>query len=394
MNNGYIYLRNHNSYINVYKLGRTKILYYRDFNYATGEYIRGKFIFVIKILDNQKYDDIYVENLLQKYFKHYHLQKDGGCEFYNKQIINEIIPLLESTNIKFKVLTEKEIEYELLINNTNKINAINVIKKYYKQYLKNKIIKPRDYQFDIINKACIFFQSNDKGILVEPCGIGKTLIALWIAKQMNYKNILIGVPYLEIKKQWQNIIPKIFNNNENIIITTYTSSVNYLKQEFDIIILDECHHLTTTNMDNYNKETNTYIQILKIKCKKQLALTATLKEVEDLSNNVISNNNNKYFGDIIDRRCLSWAIKNNIICDYELLTLLCKDIYNKDMLYVSAYSALQSITNNYSHHILIYSNNTTNAKKIIKYIEELLTNKVFIIDDLYYSNYNSELSNK
>jgi hypothetical protein len=69
-NNGFIYIKHHIYFTNdnICKLGRTKD---RDNNYATNEYIRGNFILVIEILDNQIYDDIYIEKLLQKYFKCY-----------------------------------------------------------------------------------------------------------------------------------------------------------------------------------------------------------------------------------------------------------------------------------------------------------------------------------
>jgi hypothetical protein len=66
-NNGYIYIRYHHYYNNICKLGKTKNIYDRDTTYATSEYIRGYFILVIEILNNQIYDDTFVEKLLQKY---------------------------------------------------------------------------------------------------------------------------------------------------------------------------------------------------------------------------------------------------------------------------------------------------------------------------------------
>ena len=74
MNNGYIYIRNHiyYEYDTVCKLGRSKNIPDRDNNYATTEYRRGQFKLVIEILNNQKYNDMYVEKLLQIHFKKYH----------------------------------------------------------------------------------------------------------------------------------------------------------------------------------------------------------------------------------------------------------------------------------------------------------------------------------
>jgi hypothetical protein len=92
MNNGYIYIRHHIYYKNdnICKLGKTKNIPDRDNCYATGEYIRGYFILVIEILNDQIYDDTYVEKLLQKYFRNYHIKYNGGSEFYKSNIIDEI----------------------------------------------------------------------------------------------------------------------------------------------------------------------------------------------------------------------------------------------------------------------------------------------------------------
>ena len=69
-NNGFIYIRQHINYNNdnICKLGKTKNILDRDNCYATGEYIRGKFILVLKIENNQIFDDTNVEKILKRYF--------------------------------------------------------------------------------------------------------------------------------------------------------------------------------------------------------------------------------------------------------------------------------------------------------------------------------------
>ena len=89
-------------------------------------------------------------------------------------------------------------------------------------------------------------------------------------------------------------------------------------------ILDEAHHLVTDDV-KIAEETKSYIHIIKVLSIKQIALTATLKQIENAADNVISNDNVEYFGDIIDRRCLLWAIKENIICDYVIQTIITND---------------------------------------------------------------------
>ena len=108
---GYIYIRsdisNHSD--NVCKLGQTNCIAERDFQYSTGEYIRGIFLLVIEILD-EKYNHVFIEKLLQLNFEKYHMKRNGGNEYYKNNIINEIIPFLINKKIKHKILTNKEIE--------------------------------------------------------------------------------------------------------------------------------------------------------------------------------------------------------------------------------------------------------------------------------------------
>ena len=136
-NNGFVYIRQHIYYDNdkICKLDKSKNIYDRDNNYATSEYRRGKFSLVIEILNNQQFDDTYVEKLLQRYFKNYHSKKDGGSEFYQNKIINEIVPFLSNTSIKFKVLSDKE------INNLIHQERIRKFKDLLKQFFHNRQLK-------------------------------------------------------------------------------------------------------------------------------------------------------------------------------------------------------------------------------------------------------------
>jgi superfamily II DNA or RNA helicase len=212
-------------------------------------------------------------------------------------------------------------------------------------------LMPRDDQEKIINKSVLHFQDNAKGLLVVPCGAGKTLLSLWIVQKLNLKTVLIGVPNLLLLKQWESKTKYIFrdvphfiiaggitendlseflkvNNKNCIIITTYMSSnkvLNVSKLQnftFDIKINDECHHLTSAKIDIEGQENQRNLKLLRMYKKmlsvpsiKQLSLTATLKNVSNCQNepNIISNDNIEQFGDIIIRKSLLWAIKKNIV---------------------------------------------------------------------------------
>jgi len=439
---GYIYIRNHTSYdeYNCCKLGKADNIPNRDGVYATGEIKRGYFELVIE-MDNSNIT--LIEKMLQRYFNSlgFHIKFDGGNEFYNTEIINLIIPYLEKTNIKFKVLSKNEIDNLIRTHYIKKLIAKHQIKN--KTHItcfnltNNEIVNyvPREDQHIIINKAFEYLQTNDKGLLVLMCGVGKTLISLWITQKLESNSIIIGVPNKLLLKQWEIIIQKIFTyvpylivysninvedvqcflenhgNNKCIIITTYASSYKIynatkkLNFRFDMKINDEAHHLTSHNM-NISNTNKSYIKMLNIESYKQLSLTATLKQLDnDCDNdNIISNDNVSYFGEIIDKKCLLHAINENIICDYVIQSIVTNDedlnikfIENTDndkRLFLSAFAALKSISTGSTHHLLIYANNMNNSVTIIKYIKLLLENKYFNIPDIFYSKYDSEMNKK
>ena len=439
---GYIYIRSHPSYdiYNAIKLGKTINIPDRDTQYSTGEIMKGKFTDVFEVsIKNLDILDI----LLKHTFKEYNIKYTGGTEFYNKKIINMIEPYLKTLNIMYKKLNEQEINNlvrcnrykdNILNNNININELVNRLDKLNK--LNTFKFIPRDYQNEIIDKSINHFKKYDKGLLVISCGCGKTLISLWITQQLNLNTILIGVPNKLLLEQWKKIICELFinipyllvsdniniedikqfiqnNKNRCIIITTYSSTYKIynatqnIKFVFDMKINDEAHHLTGDNL-NISKTTKKYIQMFNIKCNKQLSLTATLKQLNNGDNDdIISNDNIKYFGNIIDKRSLLWAINNNIVCDYVIQTIIPNNEQlneqlinfniidkNNRRMFLSAFASLKSISNINTHHLLIYSNNKENSKKIIGHIKKLLDNKYFDIPDLYYSDYNSEMNTK
>jgi predicted helicase len=451
---GYIYVRSNElcDIHDCYKLGRTQNILERENNYITSEIYRGHFKNIYEIYN---YDIEKCERILFRDLKDFNIYKGAGKEYYKKCSIENIEKIFNKKCIKYKILSVNEINNLTRIkrekNNSDdsdekielcdlygcEVLSENIEEEYYED-IETKYIKidykPREYQKVIISKALSHLTLNNKGILALTCGIGKTLISLWITKELNAKTIVIGVPNILLLKQWKSTINSLFNNipilivsknielrdiieflnknsNDFIIITTYASSYK-VKNAFKdtsiipfIKILDEMHHLTSHNINEDKRRS--YVNILKIQSHKQLSLTATLKILENKGNYsdndiIISNDNIKYFGDIIDKKCLLWAINENIICDYviqTIITVVDKLEYhlnkfniindNDKRLFLSAFSSLKSIFENHSHHLLIYSNNMNNSMKIIEYIKLLIEDKYFIIPDLYYSSYHS-----
>lgn len=301
---------------------------------------------------------------------------------------------------------------------------------------KSPIYIPRPDQTLIVNESINYFQTHDKGMLILMCGVGKTLISLWTTQQLHCNKLIIGVPNKLLLKQWEMVISKLFPecpilcvsggvrendiqqflekyNDRCIFITTYSSShkVNAVLEiipfKFDMKIQDEVHHLTSQNLQ-LSKKTKSYIHMLHIPSTKQLSLTATIKQIESMDDdNMVSNDNIEQFGEIIDRKCLLWAIQNKIVCDYVIQTIITNEDQFEDQLqqfnitdendkrlFLSAYASLKSINDGHSHHLLIYSNNKHNSLKLVQFINMLIDKKYFELPELFYSNYHSEMTHK
>jgi|688.fasta_scaffold17596_13 superfamily II DNA or RNA helicase len=434
---GYIYVRTHYSYevYNACKLGKASNIPERDSQYATGEIVRGCFEVVFELDNNIIMSEI--EKNLQCKFRDLNIKKNAGTEFYSKRIIELIEPYFISIGLKYKKLSNEEISK--LIRSYRIQKSFKKIMNSFITYSKNNKYIPRKDQAIIIEKAVKHFHINNKGILVLMCGVGKTLISLWITQQLKLNTIVIGVPNTLLLKQWEQSVHNIFNsipclivsgginndtimnfieNNRNkcIIITTYSSahkvysSTQQINFTFKMGINDEVHHLTTNNLNNLNEDDKkTYVKMLKINCEKRLSLTATLKLLENKENLrddeiIVSNDSIEFFGEIIERKSLLWTIRQNIICDYVIQSFITNEekleqqFYkfnivedNDKRLFLSAFASLKSIYEYHSHHLLIYSNDMKNSSKLVEYIKLLLNNNYFEIEGLYYSKYHSEM---
>jgi len=320
-----IYIRR-NKYYNIYnacKLGRTYNIPERDNQYITGEIERGYFSDVYEI----KYNNIIsIEKELQNNFIDLHIYNGGGREFYNLSIIDKIEPYLQLKKINYKKLSKEEIS-QLTKCNREENKKIN--------------IKPLEYQQNVLNNIKDFYKNNNIGKIIWSCGMGKTLMSLFIIKELKCKKVLIVVPTIYLIHQMKIDILKIFpiksnvvlfnnnlnkikrflNNNDNknckFIISTYNSCYLLKDFNFDIKIADECHHLV-----GIEKSTKSFKLFHKIDSKKTLFMTATEKIIANKDTiKCYSMDNEEIFGKIIDYKSTMWAIENKKITDYNILII-------------------------------------------------------------------------
>lgn len=242
-NNGYVYIRLHIYYIKdgICKLGKTKNIPDRDNNYATGEYIRGYFVLVIEISSDQIYDDTFVEKLLQNHFKNYHSRKNGGSEYYQSNIIDEIVPFLKKTKIKFNELTEEQINN--LIHQERVKKSSEVLKRFFhnikieskENRLRNKL------QNEYLNEIKDHLIKYRKAFLKAPTGFGKTHLYYKIIELMKFNKILFLTPRKELNKQMVEDKYSSYIKNDNFKIVHFSDldsnkKENTFKDDFTILL--------------------------------------------------------------------------------------------------------------------------------------------------------------
>jgi hypothetical protein len=270
---GFIYVRTDNSkhQDNVCKLGQTDNIANRDSTYKTCEYIKGEFLLVIQIIDNI-YTHIIVEILLQKYFSQLHKYHNGGNEFYKYEIIKEIVPFLETQNIKHKVLVKEEINKLLAeSNNKQKVNSPEMILRQF-------------YQDNYLKEIIENLKEHKKVFIKAPTGFGKTHLYYKTIKELKLKKILFLTPRKKLNEQIienkyssyisddnykighysddtinkTNFIKKYSKLDKFIITSCYQSNEKLLKLireyklSFDAIFFDEAHCITSWSEDEDN----------------------------------------------------------------------------------------------------------------------------------------------
>lgn len=291
-------------------------------------------------------------------------------------------------------------------------NEVEFIRKEFiiEQKNNNKNIKePYDYQIDAYEKL----KNSNRAILNFPCGMGKTLTSIMIAK--DYDNIIIISPLIAYAKQNlekfqeefnnenynfilvnsegirdSNEILKIFNNNKKNILSFTYKSVDILPEIIEslknvFIIIDEFHNLSKNDIFNSESVMNKIL----ISNKKILFMSATpkffnLEEESDYQNEDI-------FGNNIYSISMAQGISENHITDYEIyLPNLVSKNYLDDIsneISIKDYSneltlkgkfILRGMMETGAKKCIIYLRNQEEAKNMVTILNKL--NEYFYID--------------
>ena len=196
----YIYIRDNEWYKqhNVYKIGITTSIKDRNSTYITGEIIRGEFIKIYELSDRNEEQLKIIDKLFKKNFLPLNKYHNGGTEFYDRIIIDQIEIFLENLKIKYDIIDDKELKR---LNKDKNIKDLTyLILKYIN--LKATPVTLNDYQIDVLNKIDDFYEKNNIGKLLWACGLGKTIMSLFITKHFNFNKILIGVSSCYLQTQF------------------------------------------------------------------------------------------------------------------------------------------------------------------------------------------------
>lgn len=242
--------------------------------------------------------------------------------------------------------------------------------------IKKEKFTPKDYQKEIIEDVRKGFQDSNRGKLIAACGVGKTLMSLWIQEELETNSVIYMVPSLALIEQtlveWSihhnfefdficvcsdesvtnndDIVTSVNQSsfpvttqseevssflrhktrNKKIVFTTYHSldivvsaTMENPEFEFDLGIFDESHRTAGT------KSSQMFIYGLSdeyIRINKRLFMTATEKVV---SNRIIENakeagqvifsmDDTSRYGETLASINFGQAIEKGVISDYKI----------------------------------------------------------------------------
>lgn len=273
---------------------------------------------------------------------------------------------------------------------------------------KRNLLTPRSHQLKAIENCVEFFEIENRGQLILPCGAGKTLTALWIKERLKCQATLVLVPSLallrQIKNDWSsqrkdrykyicvcseddidnkdedtitshvyeigvNVttepseIKSFLNQTEQkVIFSTYHSlpsieaALNGTDFKFDFIFCDEAHKTAGIGSNNFSLVHDDN----RIPSSKRLYATATPRIVKESLKKKLSEDliyaydmgDPKVFGEEFFRMTFKDAIEQDILVDYKIIAVGVNSQELKDYIaerrYVDSNISIDEIANNYA----------------------------------------------
>lgn len=209
------------------------------------------------------------------------------AEKYFDELWNNAVKINEIETAKKKLI--EIIENETLIREITPFEAYCLIlksfldtfehkslKTYILELLKKNGYKQYNYQIDAISQALAIIEKYNGVLIADVVGLGKTIIACAIAKQLNKRGIVICPPGLmgdqNKTEGWTKYLEQFeLRDWEVRSVGDLESTLELVKEnsEFEVIIVDEAHRFR-------NQDTKNYELLMNIcRGKKVILLTAT-----------------------------------------------------------------------------------------------------------------------
>ncbi len=289
-----------------------------------------------------------------------------------------------ANHIDFCLIATTADDYAKLYKGQNNIGFLlsdtwtQLPESFFKQFNKKEPVKitprsPRPHQKEAIQEAKKHFKNESRGKLIFPCGAGKSLTGYWISKELKANSIVVAVPSLALVKQTLEdycqesfaegnpIAPFCICSDEGIgknddvavftqdmgiacttdktkiihflksdttrkkvIFTTYQSglvlgeAVKELDFNFDVGIMDESHKTVGAS----DKLFSFLLFDENVAIKKRIFMTATERRYKGSSENVLSMDDVSVYGETFNQLSFKEAIRQEILSDYKILTLV------------------------------------------------------------------------
>lgn len=209
------------------------------------------------------------------------------AEKYFDDLWDEAVKITEYEDVKMKLI--KVVEKETLVKDITPFEAYCLVLKTYLDSFEQKNIgqsliktledngyKTYQYQLDAVKQTLAIIEQNNGVIIADVVGLGKTIIACAVAKQMKKRGIIICPPGLVGDRNrnsgWKKYVEEFrLQDWEVRSLGDLESTLEYVNRikEFEIVIIDEAHRFR-------NQDTQDY-ELLKNICrdKQVMLLTAT-----------------------------------------------------------------------------------------------------------------------
>lgn len=211
----------------------------------------------------------------------------GDAEKYFDNIWGEAVKITEDDDIKKKLV--EIVEKDTLVKEISPFEAFCLVLKTFIDSFDKKEIgesltkifeengyKPYQYQLDAVSQALSIIENNNGVIVADVVGLGKTIIACAIAKQLKKRGIIICPPGIMGDKNknsgWKKYIEEFkLHDWEAWSLGDLKNAFEFVKKSKDIeaVIIDEAHRFR-------NQDTKDY-ELLKNICREKqvILLTAT-----------------------------------------------------------------------------------------------------------------------